>query len=239
MRAGRGHADEQTGSGAARRRLGGAAAVLVAAAALGACSSGEDGAASPSGAPAAASSAPAGGPDATAADSTGTDPAGGTAAPPAGSPPSPTALPVIASRKAQDKDEGTELAIELNSVQASGKLMTVTWSVRNASAKDWRVGFYFWQGFFQKGSLVPLASEAAGVADGIYVLDKASARRYLPARDKEGNCVCTGGTGTLTVGPGASTPLQAVFQAPPAEVTTVDVVIPHAGTFSAVPVTRT
>lgn len=235
MRAGRGHADEQTGSGAARRRLGGAAAVLVAAGALGACSAGEDGAASPSGEPApAASSAPTGAPDATAADSTATDPAGGTA----GSPPSPTALPVIASRKAQDTDEGTELAIELNSVQAAGKLMTVTWSVRNASAEDWKVGFYFWQGFYQKGPLDPLRSEAAGVADGIYVLDKTSARRYLPARDKEGNCVCTG-TGTLTVGPGASTPLQAVFQAPPAEVTTVDVVIPHAGTFTAVPVTRT
>ncbi|MEI2779020.1 MAG: hypothetical protein V9G19_24245 [Tetrasphaera sp.] len=204
-----------------------AAGALAAGGLLGDCSSGEDAADSPSGV------------STTSASGNGAAAGSGAPAAPSSSTPAPTAaeLPVIAARKASDGK--TQLAVELNSVQSSGRLMTVTWSVRNNSSDDWDVNYFFWAGTYQHGPTDPLSSETAGVADGVYVLDQASARRYLPARDKEGNCVCTGGTARLTVGPGASTPLQAVFQAPPAEVSVVDVAIPHAGTFTAVPVTRT
>ncbi len=147
-----------------------------------------------------------------------------------------TPLPVVSTKSARAGD--TPLTVSLNEVRASDTLMTVTWSVRNDGAEAWTVGPFFWSGLYQKSLADALQSERNGNVDGVYVLDRVSARRYLPARDREGNCVCTSPTVTLTVDPGQTTPLQAVFQAPPATVPTVDVVIPNVGTFADVPVTR-
>lgn len=151
--------------------------------------------------------------------------------------PSPTDLPVIATKSAHDGD--TPLQVSLNEVRASGRLMTVTWSVRNDGQNPWTVGGFFWSAIFHKAFGDPLPTEVNGNVDGVYVLDAVSARRYLPARDKAGNCVCTSPTNGLMVAPGTQAALQAVFQAPPAQVATVDVVLPHVGTYAAVPVTRT
>ena len=147
-----------------------------------------------------------------------------------------TPLPVLASRTGQS--DTTPVTVSLNEVRAAGKLMTVTWSVRNDGQEPWRVGDFFFSGRYAHGWTDQLGSELSGVASGIYVLDAVSARRYLPAQDKDGNCVCTSNTDAIQVAPGESTVLQAVFQAPPPEVATVQVVLPNIGPFDAVPVAR-
>lgn len=147
-----------------------------------------------------------------------------------------TPLPVLASKTGQS--DTTPVTVSLNEVRAASKLMTVTWSVRNDGQEPWRVGDFFFSGRYAHGWTDQLGSELSGVASGIYVLDAVSARRYLPAQDKDGNCVCTSNTDAIQVAPGESTVLQAVFQAPPPEVATVQVVLPNIGPFDAIPVAR-
>ncbi|GAA0339991.1 hypothetical protein [Micropruina glycogenica] len=57
-------------------------------------------------------------------------------------------------------------------------------------------------------------------------------------RDSEGRCVCTYAPSSVFVRPGASQSFDAVFKALPDGVTTIDVVIPRAGTFREVQVQR-
>ncbi|MCI1262954.1 MAG: hypothetical protein LKG20_11920 [Tetrasphaera jenkinsii] len=217
-----------------RRRLITASALAVVMMA-GGCSSGESSA--PGGGTSSANAA--GSTEATGAavespsKSAGGTTTGGTGAPAADV--TGTPLPILASRTGQS--DTTPVTVSLNEVRAAGKLMTVTWSVRNDGQEPWRVGDFF-SGRYAHGWTDQLGSELSGVASGIYVLDAVSARRYLPAQDKDGNCVCTSNTAAIEVVPGASTVLQAVFQAPPPEVAKVQVVLPNIGPFDAVPVAR-
>lgn len=65
-----------------------------------------------------------------------------------------------------------------------------------------------------------------------------NARRYLTGRDKDARCACSSGLGLANLEPGGEAVLEAQYKALPADVTTVDVVIPHVGGFRDVPVTR-
>ena len=137
-------------------------------------------------------------------------------------------------------DNGQQLEVTLNEVRARGQLMTVTWTVKNVSPSGaWQVGGFFADGVTQKadnGQVPP--SEATGVADGVYVVDATNSKRYLPARDPEGNCVCSAGGNSYFVAAGGTTALQATFKAPPDVVTAVDVTIPHVSVFSNVAISR-
>ena len=203
-----------------RRALTGAALVLVALG-LGACS---DSSKDPGSAkPAAQGSAASGSAGTAGAQST---------VPPLG---------VIGTR--QTSDGKTPLEVTLNEVKVDGQVMTVTWGARNVGtgSDSWQVASFFSDGIFAHrpdDTTVPLASEISGPADGVFVLDTTNAKRYLPARDAQGNCVCSlNGSGTF-VKPGQMTLFQAVFKAPPADVSTVTVSIPHAGTFPGVALSR-
>jgi hypothetical protein len=72
-------------------------------------------------------------------------------------------------------------------------------------------------------------------ADGISLIDATNGKRYLVARDSGGVCVCDGNLASRFVEPAAPTGLSATFGAPPADVESVDVVIPSFGTFKNVP----
>jgi hypothetical protein len=137
-------------------------------------------------------------------------------------------------------DNGQQLEVTLNEVRARGQLMTVIWTVRNISPSGaWQVGGFFSDGVAQKaenGEIAP--SESSGSADGAYVIDAANSKRYLPARDPEGNCVCSAGGNSIFVASGDATAFQATFKAPPDAVAAVDVSIPHVGTFSNVAIAR-
>lgn len=167
-------------------------------------------------------------------------------APAAASPssvPSASALPVVATRAGSDID-GAKVEVSLNSVAVAGPVMTVTWTARNAGEKDWTIGSYFFTGSFFEGPKYTgefaevASSRHIDDADGVYVLDRTNARRYLTGRDKAMRCACSSELYAVNLTPGGSAVLEAQYQAPPQSVTEVDVVIPNVGTFRAVPVTR-
>lgn len=151
---------------------------------------------------------------------------------------SPTALPVIATRKGAPQSTGESMEVSLNSVVVNGELMTVTFTARSDASDGWFVGTYFYAGN-PNGTAVDTALGGFDPnVDGVYVLDPAAKRRYLVARDKDGECVCSSHVGADMIGPGGEVVLEAVFAAPPSSTATVDVVIPKVGTFAKVPVTR-
>lgn len=160
--------------------------------------------------------------------------------------PSPSALPTIATRRGSSIDAAS-VEVTLNSVVVDAAMMTVTWTARNAGQQPWIVGDYFFAGYYfdsAKGStgaspnVGRALAQSDGQADGVYVLDRAHARRYLTGRDKDARCACSGGLAMASLEPGGEAVLQAQYQAPPADVTSVDVVIPNVGSFRDVAVTR-
>jgi hypothetical protein len=137
-------------------------------------------------------------------------------------------------------ENGQQLEVTLNEVRAQGQLMTVIWTVKNVSRSGaWQVAGFFSDGVAQKadtGETPP--SEGSGNADGVYAVDTANSKRYLPARDPEGNCVCSANGNSVFLAAGDTTAFQATFKAPPDAVGSVDVNIPHVGLFSNVAISR-
>jgi hypothetical protein len=70
--------------------------------------------------------------------------------------------------------------------------------------------------------------------DGVYLLDRGHAQKYLVARDPDGRCICDVGIGETRVSSEPIT-MSATYGAPPPEVHAVDVVVPNFGTFANVP----
>jgi hypothetical protein len=77
--------------------------------------------------------------------------------------------------------------------------------------------------------------ENAFSVDGIYLIDRTNARKYLVARDADNRCICDAGLGTTSVGELSPLHLSATYAAPPPGVRVVDVVVPLFGTFPNVP----
>jgi hypothetical protein len=71
--------------------------------------------------------------------------------------------------------------------------------------------------------------------DGIYLIDRAHAEKYLVARDPDNRCICDAGLANTGVNVGAPLNLSATYAAPPPSVHAVDVVVPRFGTFANVP----
>jgi hypothetical protein len=69
------------------------------------------------------------------------------------------------------------------------------------------------------------------------MIDPAGRKKYLVARDSEGNCVCSNKLSDTFVHPGAPVTLQATLTAPPPNVKKVDVLVPHVKTFHDVALT--
>ena len=74
------------------------------------------------------------------------------------------------------------------------------------------------------------ASDATGdAADGLQLVDGKNAKVYLVASDGKGRCLCTRSLNSLFLDPGYPVVLSATFAAPPADVTAIQVRIPHFG----------
>ncbi len=69
---------------------------------------------------------------------------------------------------------------------------------------------------------------------GITLVDGRNKKRYLPAKDSAGMCLCS--KAIINLSEGGSTVLSATYAAPPADVTTLSVELPGFGTFADVPV---
>ena len=157
--------------------------------------------------------------------------------------PSGEALPVIASKSVNFSS--IPATITLNQVVVRDGVTSITWSLRNDDdpSTGERLGIQM-TGQFGDGQTARVPGTDRDVpndssyVDGAYLLDTVNKLRYLPARDSEGRCVCTYAPSSVFVRPGASQSFDAVFKALPDGVTTVDVVIPRAGTFRGVQVQR-
>jgi hypothetical protein len=156
------------------------------------------------------------------------------AAQPAGPPPP---LPVLQSRGAVASTPSgpVPVAVDLNEVRVVENVLQVTFTARNTltpgtAATPWQVG-----GFFSDGAA---ARDAPDTVDGVYVVDPVGARRHLPGRNPDGQCLCSGALNGVSVLPGDGAVLVATFAAPAPDVQTVTVFVPRAGAFEAVRVTR-
>jgi len=152
-------------------------------------------------------------------------------------------LPVVATRETTDGN--VSIAIDLNSVSVSGKVMTVLFTARNISDDGrWQISDYFDDGLYS----APLDEAGArseetdthngSTTDGVAVVDNANGTMYRAAYDAAGNCACNVDLGGKFVPAGEGMVLTTLFAAPPEDVETVTVQIPGAGSFTDVPLTR-
>jgi outer membrane protein OmpA-like peptidoglycan-associated protein len=164
--------------------------------------------------------------------------------------------PVLASRTGTDPDGNTgepfPFQVDLNEVRVSGRLMQVTLTARNpappvnvvgetATENGWQISDTFTDGITQGVLEVDAFS-----ADGIYVVDPAADRRYLPGRipveDGDGTstaCACSTHLSDRFVPGGDGTEITALFAAPAPGTSTVDVFVPNVGMFPGIPVSTT
>jgi hypothetical protein len=79
-------------------------------------------------------------------------------------------------------------------------------------------------------------SEENGASlNGIYLVDAAHGQKYLVARDADGRCLCDVDLSDTWVESDAPLNLSATFGPPPPGVHSIDVFVPHFGTFADVP----
>lgn len=154
-------------------------------------------------------------------------------------------LDVIATREATFGND--EIKLELNSVRVSGELMSVLFTVTNLTDGRWQIASSFDSGEYSvslsgpggSGDVEEVLEGVSGhTTDGVTVTDDVNGKVYRAAYDHAGNCVCSSDLAGSFVGEGKSMLLSTRFAAPPADVETVSVDIPHFGTFSDVPVSR-
>ncbi len=90
----------------------------------------------------------------------------------------------------------------------------------------------------ESGGLVSAESFPANLGDnavtGITLVDGRNKKRYLPAKDSAGTCLCS--KASINLAEGGSTIVSATYAAPPADVTTLSVELPGFGTFADLPV---
>jgi len=152
-------------------------------------------------------------------------------------------LPVIAARKATINGDAS--TISLNEVAVRNGVTSITWTLtNNMPTGKGDTGIQMTSNVFSDGqnARVPGTDEQipedSYYVDGVFLIDTVNKLRYLPARDANGVCVCTYAPSSIFIRPGTSESFNAVFKALPDGVSTIDVSIPHAGTFGDVPVQR-
>jgi hypothetical protein len=134
-------------------------------------------------------------------------------------------LAAIAGRKVSHG--GSNLRVDITGLRRQGKIATLTWTVANL---DERTDTWY------LGSRLSSAGLDITVS-GVSLIDPINGRRYRVARNGTGEdakCVCSNGSETIKGG--SSLELYAVYGAPPADVTKVNVEFPNLGVFADVPI---
>jgi hypothetical protein len=134
----------------------------------------------------------------------------------------------VASRSAGFDD--TTIRFDLLSLRRTGNLSVLRFTATNTTPgtvedtdKEWLV-------------LSDLGSGSGEYSvNGVYLVDPAHSKKYPTATDSADDCVCSSTQGVDIV-PTQTSEFSATFAAPPADVTTVDVYVPGAGTVENVPV---
>lgn len=130
-------------------------------------------------------------------------------------------LQAIASRKVSH--DGTSLRVDITSLKRQGKIATLTWTLTNLDEGpgSWYVG-------------TKLGSRTLDwTVSGVTLIDPVNGKRYRVARngtDEEAKCVCS--KVNEHIKSGDSLEMYAVYGAPPADVTKVNVELPDLGVFT-------
>ncbi|MEV6864086.1 hypothetical protein AB0M44_24145 [Streptosporangium subroseum] len=134
-------------------------------------------------------------------------------------------LTAIASRKVTHND--SNLRVDITGLKRQSKIATLTWTITNLdeAPADWYVGNN-------------LGSQTLDwTVSGVTLIDSVNGRRYRVARNGTGedaDCVCS--RVNVRIKGGGSLEMYAVYGAPPADVTKVNVELPNLGVFTDVPV---
>lgn len=144
----------------------------------------------------------------------------------------------LGTRKGGKNKDST---ITLNSVTANDGTMTVNFSLNNTSdSSKIQVARMFSNGIAdideESGDAETRDAERY-TADGVFVTTSEQ-KRYLVGRGDDGICACSSNLAGTFVNKGQTMTFSAVFAAPPAEIDSVDVHIPTAGTFENVALVR-
>jgi hypothetical protein len=139
---------------------------------------------------------------------------------------------VIATRKGMIDSEAVQLAI--TQLQRAGATTSLGIRLTTYSGYPIHVGAVFDDGETQPIRGSDSAANGSSL-DGIYLVERTRAQKYLVARDSDNRCICDAGLDHTAFDGGAPLTLSATYGAPPPDVPAVDVVIPRFGTFANVP----
>jgi hypothetical protein len=138
---------------------------------------------------------------------------------------------VIAARTGEI--DGDDVRLEITHLERTGATTSLSLRLTSETVFAPPIG-----SSLDDGDTQPIRSsgsrENAYSVDGVYLLDRAHAQKYLVARDPDGRCICDVGLAETHVGSDPIT-VSATYGAPPPEVGAVDVVVPKFGTFANVP----
>jgi hypothetical protein len=156
------------------------------------------------------------------------------ATPTAQATPAARAEPVI---DAEGVHHGWKFRFTIDQLVRSGPTVVVNAKVSLVDPSDdddWQVSDTFDDGLYEK--LSNGGDETGDVFDGVALIDPVGRKKYLVARDSDGRCVCSNDLSDVFVRGSDPVTLQATLTAPPPNVKTVDVVVPHVQTFHDVPI---
>ncbi|MFB4278773.1 MULTISPECIES: hypothetical protein [unclassified Nonomuraea] len=134
---------------------------------------------------------------------------------------------VIASRevKAGSGDTYGKAKVEITALKRQGRTVSLNWTV---TATDGKVNMHNGMG----------SAVLDFTVSGVSLIDPVNAKRYRVARNGTGQdaeCVCSGTQGQFLES-GEAVTLYAVFAAPPADVTKINVEMPMIGVLTDVPI---
>jgi hypothetical protein len=112
--------------------------------------------------------------------------------------------------------------------RGSGGTVTLKFTIANGSAKELGFGYNY-------GDPEHQIADFSSVG-GVSLIDPAGKKKYFVARDADGKCICSQSMKDLA--PGASANVWAKFPAPPDDVQTVSIVVPHFSPMDDVPLSR-
>ncbi len=144
------------------------------------------------------------------------------ASPAASAPPAAPVTGIVAGRTIDDSD-GRKITVTPVTLKRQGKLTLLEVAARNEDPAE-------------RANIADSLRGSGATFDEVTLVDPANGKRYIVARDSENRCLCTSFVGGVTVQPGGTAILGAYFAAPPENVTSLNVTMPGAGTFTGVPV---
>ncbi|MBN6052582.1 hypothetical protein JYK22_11630 [Nonomuraea sp. RK-328] len=142
-------------------------------------------------------------------------------------PAAPQQTEVIATREASTASGGQngKARVDITGLKRQGKTVTLNWTV---TALDGKVNLHNGMG----------TATLDFTVSGVSLIDPVNAKRYRVARngtDADSQCVCSKTQGQFLEN-GATSSLYAVFAAPPADVTKINVEMPMIGVLTDVPI---